>query len=227
MSDSKLLTGIFKEELKNRFLCLVEVNGADTLCYIPSSCRLSNFLDLTGRTVLLKPHLSSQSRTKYAVFALQTTGRHYILLNMSESNRIIEAAIVKRRFSFLGKRTQIKRESTVEGYKCDLYIEDTKTVVEIKSLLAFNKQAVFPSVFSQRAIDQLKSIKELLEKGYRVVYVFASLNPEVKLVTINNDIKDYYRAFKDCIEKGMVIKGYTFEETEGEFAIKASVRINV
>ena len=177
--------------------------------------------------MLLKPNLSAQSRTKYAVYALQTTGRHFVLLNMSESNRIIEAAIVKRRFSFLGKRTQIKRECTVEGYKCDLYIEDTKTIIEIKSLLAFNKQAVFPSVFSQRAIDQLKCMGELLEKGYRVVYVFASLNPEVKLLTINSDIIDYYRSFKVCIEKGMIIKGYTFAETEGEFTIKTPVRINV
>ena len=44
--------GIFKKELKNRFLCLVEIDGEDTLCYIPSSCRLSNFIDLTGKEVL-------------------------------------------------------------------------------------------------------------------------------------------------------------------------------
>ncbi len=44
MSAFQISQGIFKEELKNRFLCLVEVDGADTLCYIPSSCRLSNFV---------------------------------------------------------------------------------------------------------------------------------------------------------------------------------------
>ena len=53
MSNLSFKRGIFKEELKNRFLCLVEVDGEDTLCYIPSSCRLSNFVSMAGKTVLL------------------------------------------------------------------------------------------------------------------------------------------------------------------------------
>lgn len=46
-------TGIFKQELKNRFLCEVEIDGESTVCYVPSSCHLSNFLDLQGKSVLL------------------------------------------------------------------------------------------------------------------------------------------------------------------------------
>lgn len=42
-------TGIFKQELKNRFLCEVEIDGESTVCYVPSSCHLSNFLSLQGK----------------------------------------------------------------------------------------------------------------------------------------------------------------------------------
>lgn len=42
-------TGIFIQELKNRFLCEVEIDGESTVCYVPSSCHLSNFLDLKGK----------------------------------------------------------------------------------------------------------------------------------------------------------------------------------
>ena len=28
-------TGIFKQELKNRFLCEVEIDGESTVCYVP------------------------------------------------------------------------------------------------------------------------------------------------------------------------------------------------
>ena len=70
MLEQSFKHGIFKEELKNRFLCLVEIDGEDTLCYIPSSCRLSNFIDLTGREVLVLPVLSPDARTKYSVYAL-------------------------------------------------------------------------------------------------------------------------------------------------------------
>lgn len=57
-SENRLITGVFKTELKNRFLCTVCVDGVDVICYIPSSCRLSNFIDLSGKTVLLKPNQS-------------------------------------------------------------------------------------------------------------------------------------------------------------------------
>ena len=58
MPDKKSMNyiyGTFQMEIKNRFLCSVNIDGKDETCYIPSSCRLSNFIDMTGRTVLLKP----------------------------------------------------------------------------------------------------------------------------------------------------------------------------
>ncbi len=208
MSDGLFIKGIFKEELKNRFLCLVEIENTDTLCYIPSSCRLSNFVDLTGKTVLLKPIAAPNSRTSYSVYALQVGGK-FVLLNMSQSNRIVEDALGGRKFSFLGKRKRIKREYLVEGYKCDLFIEETKTIIEIKSILSFQCEAQFPSVFSQRAIDQLKHLIELLRKGYKVVYIFVSMNNGVKKISINETVDEYYHLFSECVGMGMLLKGYS------------------
>ena len=138
MLEQSFKHGIFKEELKNRFLCLVEIDGEDTLCYIPSSCRLGNFIDLAGREVLVSPVLSPDARTRYSVYALSGSNG-FILLNMSKANEAVADNITNRRFSYLGKRTRIRTEYTVSGYKSDLYIEDTKTVVEIKSILSFAK----------------------------------------------------------------------------------------
>lgn len=55
MSESEIVYGTFKEEIKNRFLYTVSIDGTDTVCYIPSSCRLCNFIDLSNRTVMLQP----------------------------------------------------------------------------------------------------------------------------------------------------------------------------
>lgn len=158
MSNLSFKRGIFKEELKNRFLCLVEVDGEDTLCYIPSSCRLSNFVSMAGKTVLLSPVAATDARTKYSVEAL-AVGHEFVLLNMSKANKVVIDNIHSRRFAILGKRSSIKKECTIAGYKSDLYIEDTKTVVEIKSILSFRGEAEFPSVYSQRAVDQLMKIQ--------------------------------------------------------------------
>ena len=62
--SANYIEGIFVKELKNRFLCEVLVNGVATVCYVPSSCHLSNFLDLSNKKVLLVPTLTPGSRTK-------------------------------------------------------------------------------------------------------------------------------------------------------------------
>lgn len=228
MLEQSLKQGTFKQELKNRFLCLVEIDGEDTLCYIPSSCRLSNFIDLTGRKVLVSPVSSPGARTKYSVYALSGING-FILLNMSKANEIVAGSINSKRFSYLGKRTLIKTEYEVGGYKSDLYIQDTKTVVEIKSILSFAKdrKACFPSVYSQRAICQLNKLKCLLDAGYRVSYIFVSLNPNIKQLAINGDIKEYRDAFNCCIEKGMMVKGVSLKLIDGKPNIYSSIPINI
>ncbi len=227
MLEQSFKHGIFKEELKNRFLCLVEIDGEDILCYIPSSCRLGNFIDLAGREVLVSPVLSPNARTRYSVYALSGSNG-FILLNMSKANEIVADSITSRRFSYLGKRTSIRMEYTVSGYKSDLYIEDTKTVVEIKSILSFAKgnEALFPSVYSQRAVDQLIKLRCLLDEGYRVSYIFVSLNPRIRQLAINETMGEYYDAYNSCIEKGMMVKGVSLKLKDGKPIIFSSLPVN-
>ena len=226
MSNQAIKQGLFKKELKNRFLCLVEIDGEDTLCYIPSSCRLSNFIDLAGKSVLLLPVKTPNSRTKYAIFALRVRGR-FVLLNLSIANDVIEENIRKRRFSVLGKRTQIKKEYTIDGYKSDLFISDTKTVVEVKSLLSFDNEVLFPSIYSQRAIDQLIKLNLLLDKGYKVCYVIVSLNPKVKRIVLNSVISDFAYYFKQCVDKGMIVKGIALKMKDGVPAIHSNLDVQL
>lgn len=70
IDPNSLVEGIFIHELKNRFLCEVSINEVPTTCYVPSSCHLSNFLQLQGKRVLLIKNSSSTSRTMYALFAV-------------------------------------------------------------------------------------------------------------------------------------------------------------
>ena len=72
-------TGIFKQELKNRFLCEVDIDGESTVCYVPSSCHLGNFLELHGKQVILVPTQSKGTRTKYSLFAIPYR-KSYIVL---------------------------------------------------------------------------------------------------------------------------------------------------
>mgnify|MGYP000805719294 FL=1 len=117
---------------------------------------------MTGRTVLLKHIETPNSRTPYAVYAVKYR-RNFILLNLAQANRVIEAQIRRRYFSFLGVRKKVSREYKIGSYKTDLFIHDTNTLIEIKSTLAFSKESVFPTVYSERAVNQLKEISRLLD----------------------------------------------------------------
>ena len=103
------------------------------------------------------------------------------------------------------------KEHTIEGYKSDLYIEDTNTIVEIKSILCFDEEAAFPTVYSQRAISQLLKICLLLDKGYNVYYVLVSLNSNVKRIILNTMITDFWEVFNQCLNKGMKVKGVSLK----------------
>lgn len=215
VTEPQYIKGVFKAEIKNRFLCLVDINGTDTICYIASSCRLSNFLDLTGREVLLKPVMTPNARTKFSVYAVKHK-KSFVLVNLSTANALIDSQLHRRYFSFLGKRKNTLREAKISGYKSDLYIKDTNTILEIKSILAFDRVAAFPTIFSERAILQLQAILNLLDQGYNVCYLVVSLNPYVKEVHLSPDIDKFYNLFLECVSKGMQYHAFSLRLAEGE-----------
>ncbi len=206
MSLEKCIAGLFVRELKNRFLCEVIIDGKAEVCYIPSSCHLSNFLQLEGKEVLLMPTVAKKARTSFAVVAVKFK-RSYIILNTSYANRLVEYAIQGRKLSYLGKRKTCLREKNVNEYKCDLYIEDTKTIVEIKSVISASDIGVFPTVYSERSLNQLSKIKELLQSGYRADYIIVSLNPYVKSIELLKDTQ-FYAEFEECINLGMSVHAF-------------------
>ena len=217
------IEGIFVRELKNRFLCEVKINGEVEECYVPSSCHLSNFLKLKGKRVILVPTQGKSPRTRYALFA-QPYKRNYIILNTSLSNTAIENEIHSRRFSYLGKRKTVLKEHYVDGYKADLYVPESKTIIEIKSVLSSNENAVFPTVYSERTQNQLKSIQKMLDKGYKVAFIIVSLNPYIKNVTIDKST-DFYIELSKCLEKGMEINAYTSQLFNYKIEIKKQIQM--
>lgn len=219
--NSSYISGVFVRELTNRFLCEVKIDGKVEECYVPSSCHLSNFLQLKGKRVLLVPTQGKNPRTRYALYATPYR-RNYIVLNTSLSNVAIEKGIYNRRFSYLGKRALVQKEHSVEGYKADLYLPDTRTIVEIKSVLSNKDEALFPTVYSERTQNQLKSIQKMLDKGYKVVFVIVSLNPYIKKLTIDKST-EFYSELTRCIEKGMEIRAYTSHLKDYEIEIKKQI----
>lgn len=220
---NKYIIGTFCRELKNRFLCEVVIDNKPTVCYVPSSCHLGNFIRLEGKQVLLKRTATKDSRTDFAVLAVPYK-RNYIVLNTSMANRAIETDIGSRRFSFLGKRKSVIKEHSVDGYKADLYIKDTDTIIEIKSVISVDELAIFPSVYSERTQRQLQQIQQLLKQGKRVVFFIVSLNPYVKQIVIDKET-EFYSELEGCIQLGLQLFAFSSRFTNGELHISKALPV--
>lgn len=179
---------------------------------------------------MLQPIKKKDARTTYSVYAVKHQ-RSYVLLNLSDSNRIIEESIHRRIFAFLGKRRSIFREKNIDGYKSDLYLEDTDedtdTIIEIKSILSFDTTAHFPTVFSERAICQLKNIRKLLNSGHKVCYMFVSMYFGVKEICINEQQEEYCKLFKECIKSGMEVCAFSLGMKGSTPYVKTQINVRV
>ena len=204
---SKCIEGTFVRELKNRFLCEVLIDGVSTVCYVPSSCRLGNFIELKGKKIFLFPTITKNARTQYSLFAV-LNNKQLILLNSSMANDAVGNSLKTRKTSFLGSRKQINKEVFLDGYKADFFIRDTNTIIEVKSVLSLEKQAVFPTVYSERTIKQLNHIKTLMERGYNAHYIIVSLNPSVKTVSFPPQT-EFWQYFNECLIQGMNCSAFT------------------
>lgn len=222
-SNQRFVVGTFKKELKNRFLCEVQIDGNDVVCYVPSSCHLSNFLQLEGKKVLLVPTQTPRSKTPYALFAVPYK-RNHIVLNTSMANRAIENSINGRRFSYLGKRKDYITEHIVNGYKADLYLPSTNTIVEVKSVISTSNNAKFPTVYSERTLRQLATIFDLLKKGYKVCFVIVSLHPYIKSVDIDIS-SEFYSELTKCIDAGLILKAYACRLLQDKIIIDKDIPI--
>lgn len=217
--------GIFISERKNRFICEVLVEDEAIECYVPSSCRLDNFIDLHGKRVLLLPTEAPSARTRFSLFAVPFK-RNYILLNIGKVNSVVEHNINKRCFSSLGKRSEVHREYKIDSYKSDLFIANSSTILEVKSVLSLGKSAVFPTVFSQRTLDQLKEISILMDKGYNAAFIIASLSPYVEQIQIDR-ASLFYESLRPCIEKGMQFMAVSLYICNGEARIKRKIKVEL
>lgn len=76
-----------------------------------------------------------------------------------------------------------------------------------KSVIATSETAVFPTVYSERTLGQLKAIADLLDEGYKGYFFIVSLNPYVKCINLLND-SEIVKQLNKCIARGMVVKGF-------------------
>lgn len=215
--------GLFIREGRYRFHCYVLINKKQKLCYMPSNCKLEKIVSLKDKIVYLKEYQGESDKFDYIVQAVKYR-QSSVLINLQYLNRVIEKQLERSTFKFLGERKNIRREYSLGKYKSDFWIEETNSLIEVKSLLSWEEHASYPMQHANRLIAQLEKICELLDGNYNFYYFIFSLSPYVKTVQINKNVK-YGETLMRCMEKGMHLKAFVIGERKKEFYVKKEIPV--
>ena len=213
--------GIFKQEIKNRFRALVDFDGVERICYIQSSSRLSNYVDLKNKPVILMPNASN--KLSFTVFAKKKK-QDFMLLCPKEANDIVFSELNRRLFSYLGYRADAIYEHFVEGYKSDIYLPKERTIIEIKAHISESSDSIFPTVYSERTLEQLAYIDKLIDRGFKIVFMICSFNPYTRTIKLDKNSK-FFSMISSLLKRGIIIKGYSVSCKNEKIIIKREIPI--
>lgn len=226
MLISPLIEATFIEECENRFICIVDINGQEVECYIPNTSKISKYISLNNKKVLLTKNKNVKGRTKYTLFGIEYNNS-FILLNANFVNQIIETSIESSDLLDLSDY-KIFKEKKINNYRADLVLENNKSkiIIEGKGIISTESSILFPTVYSERFIKQLLSIRNFLQRGWTVHYYLVSLSPFVKEIALDKSKKTYYSLINACINDGMLLRAFSVIYTGSKIEFKNFITIN-
>lgn len=222
--ELEILKAKFISEGHNRFISLIELEDKIIECYVPSSSKLSTYLKLEGKEVLVSKNLKSR-RTSYSLFAVSYYNK-YIILNLNLVNKLL--------LNYLKETRSFKNyflEKNFLDYKTDILfetLEEEYLIIEAKGIIGTNKKCNFPIKHSDRAINQLEALNKLLDKGIKVEYYLVCLSPIIQEIHIDTNDTLFYKALNQCRKNGMLIKAISINycALDNDFSFK-TVKINM
>ena len=208
----------FIKEGHNRFIALYTFLYCNPPGIFRSSAKMSNFLKLNGKQILVSKNSDTSRRTKYSLFAVKYYNK-YILLNLNLVNKLLEKYLNMNFPDY-----EFTLEKSIAKYKSDIVMKlpnGELTVIEAKGVISTNRSCIFPSKISDRAINQLLKLKELLlSTNINVVYYLVSLGPIVKKIYISDINSEYTKLLKNCIFNGMTLIAISIEYNGSDYIFK-------
>ncbi|MEG1669158.1 DNA/RNA nuclease SfsA [Chryseobacterium sp.] len=215
------INAIFLKESRQRFLCTILLNEEEVECYVSSSSKISKYLNLHNKPVLISKNKASNLRTMYTLEAIQAETEEYIYLNFNKCNYLYKKHLIIKGVP----EQDIQREQKVtDTLKVDFYIK-THGYFEIKSLLSSTAEIEFPDISSDRLHTQILEYIKLLNGGAPVTFVFLSMSKNLANFSWNIAKTDIKELFALATELGMVTEAYSVEFVRGEFLLRENLKL--
>jgi len=154
----------------NRFLCCIEIDGAQEACHVKNTGRLKELL-LPGAAVFVREHRRPHRKTKYDLIGVYK-GTRLVNVDSQVPNRVFQEWVEAS--GFFPGLSLIKPEFRYQQSRFDFYLEarQRKILVEVKGVtLEIDGVAMFPDAPTERGVKHILELASSIADGYEP-YVF-------------------------------------------------------
>lgn len=168
MEYGDIVTGRFVER-PNRFIAMVEIDGAVRRCHVKNTGRCRELLIKGCDVVLHRPPPSARA-TEYDLIAVYK-GDMLVNIDSQAPNTVAAESIA----DVIGPVDLLRREYTFGDSRIDIYAESggIRHLVEVKGVtLEDNGTVLFPDAPTERGVKHVNELIHAAEDGYRACILF-------------------------------------------------------
>ena len=207
----------------NRFIALVDIDGAETVCHVKNTGRCRELL-VPGAEVYLVPGTAPGRKTPYDLVAVDKSG---VLINMDAQapNRVF--AEFARTFD--PQALSVRPEFRFGDSRLDFCLErpDGLHLVEVKGVtLESGGHARFPDAPTERGVKHIRELMRAVEQGHRATAFFVVQMAQVADFAPNDDTHPAFgAALRQAIAAGVQVAAYACRVTPDTMSIDRPVPV--
>lgn len=207
----------------NRFIALVDIDGAETVCHVKNTGRCRELL-VPGAEVYLVPGTAPGRKTPYDLVAVDKSG---VLINMDAQapNR----AFAEFARTFDPQALSVHPEFRFGDSRLDFCLErpDGLHLVEVKGVtLESGGHARFPDAPTERGVKHIRELMRAVEQGHRATAFFVVQMAQVTDFAPNDDTHPAFgAALRQAIAAGVQVVAYACRVTPDTMSIDRPVPV--
>ena len=207
----------------NRFIALVDIDGAETVCHVKNTGRCRELL-VPGAEVYLVPGTAPGRKTPYDLVAVDKSG---VLINMDAQapNRVF--AEFARTFD--PQALSVRPEFRFGDSRLDFCLErpDGLHLVEVKGVtLESGGHARFPDAPTERGVKHIRELMRAVEQGHRATAFFVVQMAQVADFAPNDDTHPAFgAALRQAAAAGVQVAAYACRVTPDTMSIDRPVPV--
>ena len=209
----------------NRFIALVDIDGAETVCHVKNTGRCRELL-VPGAEVYLVPGTAPGRKTPYDLVAVDKSG---VLINMDAQapNRVF--AEFARTFD--PQALSVRPEFRFGDSRLDFCLErpDGLHLVEVKGVtLESGGHARFPDAPTERGVKHLRELMRAVEQGHRATAFFLIQMANVTDFAPNDDTHPAFGAtLRRAAAAGVQLAAYDCRVTPDSLTVGSPVPVRL